>query len=247
MNTHTFRNILPVLRYSYQLVWKYEKAYFLVIISSMLISGFSPFINILLPKYIIDELLGNMQLQVIVLYIAALVLLNLVVSAVNNIIKYYSDLFQQRMDLKCSELLGEKVMSMDYENLEKPEILTKLSYARDGMGWYSGGIGGLSTTLISLVSSIITFIGTVYIVGKLSPYLLLVLIVIIAANTLVVSRVKKEGSELVFRLTSIRRPFYYYAGMLKDFSYGKDIRIYNASNLISDRTDKYIREDWGRS
>ena len=45
-------------------------------------------------------------------------------------------------------------------------------------------------------------------------------------------------------LVGINRRFSYYFNLLKDFRFGKDIRVYNATGLLMERVNRYINEDW---
>ena len=45
-------------------------------------------------------------------------------------------------------------------------------------------------------------------------------------------------------LVGINRRFSYYFNLLKDFRFGKDIRLYNATGLLMERVNRYINEDW---
>lgn len=239
------KNILPVLKYFYGIVWKYEKAYFILLAARILVTGLSPFINILLPRYLIDELLGGKRIPVLAEYIAAIVLLNLAVSVVNNIVNHINSKYQVKLEQRFDGLLAEKTMDMDFENTENHEVLTQLEKARTGMSWYSGGIDGLSGNIVTLISGIITFSGTVYIIGSLSPLLFAVLIAIIIINMLITSHMSKRDAQFMKDLVGVNRKFSYFYQVLKNFRFGKDIRIYNASGMILDRSNRYIKEDWG--
>lgn len=242
---NTNKSLLPVIRYFYGIAWRYEKPYFIILAVKILITGLSPFINIILPRYLIDELLGARRPPMLVAFVAAIVLLNLAVSSINNTVNHKNSRIRIRLDNKFDEMLAEKVMSMDYQNTEDHEVLTQLEKAKTGMSWYSGGIDGLSGNIISFISGIITFLGTVYIIGSLTPLLFAVLIAIILINMLITWQMSKRDARFRKELVGINRKFTYYFQVLKNFRYGKDIRIYNASGMILDRTNRYVKEDWG--
>jgi ABC-type multidrug transport system fused ATPase/permease subunit len=245
MKNNRFSNVLPVLKYFYTLAWQYNKPYFLLVAVNMLIRGFSPFINIILPKHIIDELLGQKRVIVIAQFVAAIVLLNFALYLINNLMGYLMNKSRTRLELKFDELLGQKAMTMDFEYTENPEVLNQLEKARTGMSWYSGGIGGLSENLTATVSGVITLAGTLYIIGKLSPWLILILIIVIMINMLVLSKYQKMQTKFMKDLVGVNRKFGYFYNILKNFKYGKDIRMYDASDMLMKRVDQYIDEDWG--
>lgn len=244
MKDRRFANVFPVLRYFYGLAWKYNKPYFLLIAVNIIVKGFSPFINIVIPKFIIDELLGQRRIKIIIYYAAALVILDLAVQLINSLLTFLMNKSQTMLELKYNELLGQKTMDMDFEYTENPKVLTQLEKAKTGMSWYSGGISGLSENITSIISGLITLAGTVYIIGKLSPVLILILVSIIIINMLVLSRSEKLTSIFMKNLVGVNRKFGYFFGLLKDFKYGQDIRMYNATGMLMKRVDEYIDQDW---
>ncbi len=241
---NAYKNIIPCMRYFYGIAWRHEKPYILVIAANMLVSGLSPFINIFVPKRIIDELLGARQVDVLVLLVAVLVLLNLAVSVATNLIRYFSNKYHIRLEQRFVQMLEEKCMSMDFSNTENADILAQRERAIRGMDTVYGSIEVMTFTLGALVSAVITLAGTVYVVGRLSPLLLAVLVAVTAANMLIVSRLSKGSTEFYKNLIEDQRKFGYYTWELKRFQYGKDIRIYNAVPLIRQRIDDYASKDW---
>ncbi len=237
--------VWPVLRYFYALAWRHRKSYFVLVAGNMLLRGCSPFVNIVLPKYIIDELLGQQRVDVVATFAGALIGANFVLYLLNNLRDYLLHQAHLSLDLKFDELLGRKAMEMDFAYTENPQVLTQLEKAKTGMSWYSGGIGGISGNLTSIVAGAITLSGTLYIIGRLSPWLIAALLAIVLLNMLVTSVTQKEHVQFMKDLVGINRKFSYYFGLLKNFRYGKDIRLYNAADLLMRRVDQYIKDDWG--
>lgn len=244
MSENRYTNVLPVLRYFYGVAWKTNRPYFLLVIINMVIRGLSPFINILLPKYLIDELMSQRRSDIVIRLVGVLVLANFILYLVNNLIGYLMNRYRTKIEMKFDELLGYKAMEMDFEYTENPRSLTQLEKARTGMSWYSGGIGGLSENLTSIISGFITFLGTIYIIGSLSPWLIFILISIIIINLLIISALQKMQSQFMKDLVGINRKFGYYFSLVKDFRYGKDIRMYAAEDMVGKRVNRYIDEDW---
>lgn len=56
---------LYLLKYS----WKFQKKYILYSILQELLSSLAPFAAIIMPKFIIDELLGKQRIDVILSYV----------------------------------------------------------------------------------------------------------------------------------------------------------------------------------
>jgi len=237
-------NTLPVLRYFGALVWRYRPSYVFVVAGNILLSGLSPFVNIVMPKYIIDELLGHRRIHVLVIEVAVLVGANFAFYLLNNLRDYQLERAHLFFDRKLEELLGRQAMEMDFEYTENPQVLTQLEKARTGVSWYSGGIAGLSGNLTSIVSSLVQLGGTLYIMLVLSPWLIGVMLGVVALSLFLTSREQQMQVLFMKDLVGINRRFSYYFGMLKNFAFGKDIRLYDAAPLLLERTDRYIDQDW---
>lgn len=241
--TSFFRSTPPVLRYFFAIVWEYRPAYFLLVAGDMLLRGLSPFVNIVMPKFLIDELLGQQRIPVLVTFVMALVVANLAIYLLSNLRDYLMGRAHFFFDLKLDELIGEKAMEMDFEYTENPEVLTQLQKAKTGVSWYSGGIGGISSNLIAIVAGIVQLAGTFYIIVLLSPWLIALVLGIVLLSMFVTSRNQQAHAQFMKDLVGINRRFSYYFGLLKDFKYGKDIRLYNAEDMLMQRVDRYIEED----
>ena len=245
MKTRRFAHVLPVICYFFTFVWLHRKSYFVLIGANIVLRSCSPFINIILPKYVIDELMGRNRLTVIAWYVAALVGANFVLYLLNNLRDYHLRQANVFLEMKLDEVIGRKAMEMDFAYTENPQTLTQLEKAKTGVSWYSGGIGGLCENLVVIVSSLLTLSGTLYILSRLTPWLIGLLLAIVLLNMVVVSAQQKMNVQFMKDLVGINRRFSYYFGLLSNFKYGKDIRLYSAAAMLMKRVDIYIREEWG--
>jgi ABC-type multidrug transport system fused ATPase/permease subunit len=115
------------------------------------------------------------------------------------------------------------------------------------MSWYSGGIDGLVSRIVQIISSIIRLIGVTYILAMFSPLIMLIIALVIVVNLII--NAKSASMEAQFRkdLVGINRRFGYYFGLNMDFQYGKDVRIFGADRLITQRTKLYNKLFWANT
>ena len=69
-----FKGFKFLLRYS----WKFSKQYVICIFALQIISSLIPLLQVVLPKFILDELVGRQRMNVLILYVAMLVGYNLI-------------------------------------------------------------------------------------------------------------------------------------------------------------------------
>ena len=114
---------IKTLKYFFRLTNKLSTAY---IVRSMLASAFkacTPFLNIILPKLIIDELIGTRNIERLVIYVVLLSIGNLILKTINNYFIKVMELARTDLLNKMDSYLGEKCIDIDFENIENPGVL----------------------------------------------------------------------------------------------------------------------------
>jgi ATP-binding cassette, subfamily B, bacterial len=241
------RLVLNTLKYFYREAFHYQPWYFAYVITSILINALAPFINILLPKIIIDELMGDRDIKKMVTVVLIILVGNMIANIAKNFISdtmgKYTDRFERYFKVKISE----KTMSMDFEHTEDPQALEQASRAETGMDWYSGGIAGLTGSFMNIISNSITLAGVVVVMAMGSPILLMVIVIGVATRTLITAKVNAVNVKHFKGLVALNRTFGYIFWQLSDFRFGKDIRLYGATKMMLEKatthTDAQV-EKW---
>ncbi len=231
--------VLHTLSYFYKDAISYKPFYFVIIIFSILVNALSPFINIILPKYIIDELLGERRLTYLAFIVIVTIISNFICNAIKDIIREtlgkYSDSFERYFKIKMSY----KTMDMDYEQTEDPTALEQISKAKTGMDWYSGGINGLTYCFVSIVSSIITLCGVIYLLATGSIAILFISIITVIFRSIITSKINAINVKYFKKLVAINRGFGYIYWELSNFRFGKDVRLYGSTDMMLHKADSY--------
>ncbi len=225
--------------YLYREIWKYRKSYFFLYLIDIICRAVQPFLMIVFPKYLIDELLNERRISNLILIVSLMVGFNFLISIIKSmtsetLTKTYQDDFTKHFDA----LLGRKIMKMDYENTENKEMLERAEKAKTGMSW-AGGIGGITETLALMISSFLTLIGVVGILAFGSPLLLLIIVINTSLNTLWNAKKNALQRKYFGQFSNLNRAFSYIFYKLSDFRYGKDIRLYQAEEMMVCNADQY--------
>ncbi len=227
------------IRYLYSEIWKYRKSYFFLYLIDIVCHAVQPFLMIVFPKYLIDELLKERRIPNLIFIVSLMICLNLIISILISITsetltKTYQDDFTKHFDA----LLGLKIMKMDYENTENKEMLERAEKAKTGMSW-AGGVGGITETLSLMLSSLLTLLGVIGILAFGSPLLLLIIVINIGLNTLWNAKKNALQRKYFGQFSDLNRAFSYIFYKLSDFRYGKDIRLYQAEEMMVQNADQY--------
>lgn len=234
--------ILSNLKYIMGYAWSQDKVLFAQCGVYTILSSIAPFIGIFLPKFLIDELLGQRRIEIILMTLIGFFLLS---SVVNYSIAWLRCAYSPRVTKIRTDyitMISDKIMKMDFKNTEDPEVLNKIKSVMNAVMSNNTGVEGVYHTLLGLFGRLTAFVGYISIVLFLSPWILLFLIINVLISYALTMRVKKyEYSQKEKAADKDRRTFYVFDTMY-DFAYGKDIRIYDLKNILIDKFKKFRGE-----
>ncbi|XZI53964.1 ABC transporter ATP-binding protein [Clostridium perfringens] len=234
--------LLSNLKYIMGYAWSQDKVLFAQCGVYTILASIAPFIGIFLPKFLIDELLGQRRIEIILMTLIGFFLLS---SVVNYSIAWLRCAYSPRVTKIRTDyitMISDKIMKMDFKNTEDPEVLNKIKSVMNAVMNNNTGVEGVYHTLLGLFGRLTAFVGYISIVLFLSPWILLFLIINVLISYALTMRVKKyEYSQKEKAADKDRRTFYVFDTMY-DFAYGKDIRIYDLKNILIDKFKKFRGE-----
>ncbi|MGU8452521.1 ABC transporter ATP-binding protein [Clostridium perfringens] len=234
--------LLSNLKYIMGYAWSQDKVLFAQCGVYTILASIAPFIGIFLPKFLIDELLGQRRIEIILMTLIGFFLLS---SMVNYSIAWLRCAYSPRVTKIRTDyitMISDKIMKMDFKNTEDPEVLNKIKSVMNAVMSNNTGVEGVYHTLLGLFGRLTAFVGYISIVLFLSPWILLFLIINVLISYALTMRVKKyEYSQKEKAADKDRRTFYVFDTMY-DFAYGKDIRIYDLKNILIDKFKKFRGE-----
>lgn len=219
--------------YFSRFICRHNPSYPCLVIGYILAISLGPFINIIFPKYVIDELMGTARVHVLAFLVAVIVVGNFLFACVIRILQEKRTIYEDSFSRIFDRMLCEKAMSMKFSNTENEKMIEAERKAETGMSWYSGGIKGLVDCVVAIVSALITLFGVLYIVFSVSFWIIFVAALAVIANAVVTSKVN-EAQQKVFEKTPAINKFYYYIYQaITERKYAKEIRLYNGSDVVS--------------
>lgn len=211
-----------------------EPQMWLWLILSCLINGFSPLVNVIIPRYMLDELLGGRRVPILLSLIAGLAVGNLVFSALKALCKKHSTTIFIRVYFKMHEKLTAKSVQLDLEVSESKTNLDLLERGKFGLyNFYD-----LDQVLQQIGSAVISLVSVGMIIVLEDWRLLVVLLV---TNLLTIPSLRKMQSlevDNAKRSVPENREFGYYCSIATDFRYAKDLKIFNGIDLMLNRAEK---------
>lgn len=240
-----FYTVKRTLQCFSSIAWKYHKGYFLLQSLSVIVGAAAPFVGIIFTPLIVDELLGNRDMNKLLLYAALLVILNGLFSLLSSVIYIQIEKYGERFQNIITNEISKRAMELDFQMTEDKKVLDQLNAATEGMSWYSGGINGVLSIIFHLIRNALQIVGTTTLLVINAPVILAVIAVVLLIKTILNDKINKIEIYYYKKLSKINRLWGYYAWELKELRYGKDIRLYNAAGLMLDRYNNYLQNSCG--
>ena len=239
-----FRATMRTLKLSLQIMVKYQPSYLFLLLAAGLAEAAKPFVAVLLPKLVLEELSGARDP-------ARLLLLTIAAAGFSGLIYWlsgYLSLRRDRANAKFNNLndrvLADRTLTMDYPYLEDPEVLKMVQQFMQGRMTQGGLAGAFGWALGNGLPALLTALGMLFILARLSGGLLVLLLAATAVSLVLLRLQVKYLSGMTMEMADGNRILSYLFSIFTDFSYGKDIRLFEAEPLMTTRMKDTVDELW---
>jgi len=256
--------IKRTLKFMVSVAWKEKPSLFAVYAILFVAQLIQKAQLVILPKFLIDALMeiikiikntpvdrlseiiksapADRYLQTIMFYVALICGSNLLANIMNNVAYQWRSVLEEWFNEYFEVRLADHTMQMDFEHTEDPEALDQLNRAKEGISWYSGGVVGVLNSVYTLIGNITVLLGVSTIILITCPLLLPVQVIGLVLISIFNARNNKIEIESYKELAGINRLFGYFLFQLADFSYGKEIRLYDSAEMMLQKTDTESRK-----
>lgn len=224
-----------------KLVWKADAVYVILLVLSSLLTSSQLFLNIILPKFLIEELMGGKNLEMLILWGGLIVANNVLTKLAERTLNKYLAVKQTVVFHKMNQIMATKIMNLEYSYLENPyylDLKERATFAVTNQGATINLIHGI----FDVLTGIFTLGGLIAIMATLGPVLIIALIVALVAMLLFYKGMSDYQVKFSQELIPINRKFGYYMGLGFDKNVQKDCRLYDMSDMISGRIMEYTLE-----
>lgn len=247
----TFKDKTNYLWKGFRIVQRMVPSLLPATIAGAILKSFNPFITIYLTARIIDELLGARSLSRLAFLIGFALILNLAVFLAQKGMEHIKDMGDYQLYYLGKIEMDQLILSTDYENVEKPDFHLKKQKIDEACQMHRRGIWQLPELTDRFLTSLCTVVFSMAFAFHAfipsssnsshsfiaSPWLSLLLLgMVILSSTYSVwsnTRFSKWVFKRMDRVMPINRTFSFYANLLDDHKFGKDVRIYQQRELIS--------------
>ena len=227
-------NVLRVIKRMMTHLWKQEPVQFGRVAVYTVLAAVYPFMAVFLPKIAIGilEQGGADAGQRLVITMGVYFVVAGVLAILTKYLLAYISTRNMRIRLLYLADMTKKLMTMDYCHFEDAKFFDTYEKGMNAGNSNYNGIEGTYNKLAELPANFLALFGMVLMAGALSPILLISLIV----HVFMIMWTSKLTHDYEYakkeELSKAARRINYYKKTTQDFSYGKDIRIFNLRERI---------------
>ncbi len=236
-------SLIQNIGYVIRVVWKYDKILYLFLCIEILLGALIPYMGVYLPKVVIDLIENSKSTREIISTLGGFCLLMAVVYGIHSYVmaaKYWK---YNSLNMNYLYNLFSKTLTCDYKTIESDSGQTKYQKALNSVS--SGDASGFSQMIPSLVKLMIGIVGLVLysaVLTKLHMIIPILLILGSMTNYFFLRYVKNYISKNKVHWSFLDKQLQYIETTSTDFSYGKDIRLFQLKDWIIDKRNKVHKE-----
>ena len=221
-----------------KLAWQVSPGYIVLLVLQSLTSAAKLLINVILPKYLVDELMGSREPKFLLLFGGLIVLNNVGMFWLEKLYKRLLESKQVYVRQTMNKCMAEKIMRLEYSYLEDPYYLDLKERAVFAIS-NQDAISRLILCVSSVLSGAFTLAGLLVVIATLGPVMILVLLVGVVLSLLCYKIMSDSMVKVMTDIIPINRKMGYYLSLQSEKQFQKDIRLYEMQDLITDHTREF--------
>jgi ATP-binding cassette subfamily B protein/ATP-binding cassette subfamily C protein len=211
---------------------KYRK-YIPLLIFNCIFGAILPLALVYFPKYVISQITSSSSFQEITITIIIFSIICVVSAVITTFIAAKDTHVYMELRFDQFDLFNIKLKEIDYSYLEDPDFRDKSNTALTALSNNISGFEGIFHNFHNMLPIILQILVFSVLICIFNYTILLVLIIGVIVSALVNKAIVKYLEKTKdARSRAIRQKNYYY-NTLYDFAYGKDIRVYDLKNRLS--------------
>lgn len=234
----------------FRVLWSNDKIFLFLTVVDICLSSIGPFIGMYLVKYSINMLTDGADYISYLSLILVLLLCQFTISILQTIVSNKTGILGNMIGDKLFRNIFNKTLEINYEMLLDKNIQEKRKLAMQVIE--EGRFNNLVNNFKSFISNVIVLLGTIYILSYIEFWIILIVFGIVIINSLSTTTRKKAERTIYTDSVPVNRKIEYFWSINSDFSFGKEIRIYNMKEALdaiylrlTKTIEKYVKKVFG--
>ncbi|MGN1305887.1 MAG: ABC transporter ATP-binding protein [Oscillospiraceae bacterium] len=240
---HKDFGVFSNIKYILKAMVRYNKDFLWLIPIGMICAPTMQYLWTFISKFVIDMITGEAGTEKLFLLMIVFTVIQAASTMLNSY--YYSEIWWRFIAARC-KLLSEKnakVMRLDYEYLENPDVLDCYQKAGNACNSNDNGVEGMMRGIVNfMLSAAVVTVGIV-ILGTMNIFIVLLMLVICIANFLLNDHTNKTVKKRVWDpLAPWWRKDNYLRNVTTSFDTAKDIRMFGLKDWLTDKITELKKE-----
>ncbi|MGN1090092.1 MAG: ABC transporter ATP-binding protein [Huintestinicola sp.] len=240
---HKDFGVLNNIKYILKAMVSNNKGFLLLIPIGMICAPTMQYLWTFISKFVIDMITAEAGTDKL---LKLMVIFTVIQAASTMLNSYYYGETWWRFIAVRMKLMSEKnakVMGLDYENLENPDVLDCYQKAGNACNSNNNGVEGMMHALVDLLLSAAVVTVGIIILGTMNIFVVLLMIVICFINFLLSNHTNKVLKKRVWDpLAPWWRKDYYLRNVTTNFDSAKDIRMFGLQKWLTDKIRELKKE-----
>lgn len=236
--------ILPTLKRLLDNITNQDKKIYLYFAIYTIAAAIYPFFAIVLPKLLITELSLGERADLV--YVVGIIGGYFILTSIFGFIRTYINgcTYPRLTKLRLIYIkdVFDKIISVDYKHMEDSTFFDKNERAFSATSSNNNGIEGIYHKIFGIPATLLTITVLTFFIGRLNLFVLLGLIMNIGVTIFIQRSVHNFQYKKKEELAHAERRKGYYYKTTHDFTYGKDIRLYQLKERILSNYNKEIEK-----
>ncbi len=231
--------------YLYHLAWQYDKKYLFYLFLQFLLSLINPFVIIVFPKLILDEILGDGSFLKVILLVSGMTGILSVTRIGLTAAKQKGELEGEFLMIRLRLLCNKINMTTAFENIENPAYLDMRDRACQII-WNSTYFNSFAFSFANLLSGLLQLAAILAMITVLDVRIILILFLLFTVNMGYQIIIQKKNHAIDKETAQIRRKWDYLDRVVTDFQYGKMIRLEALSDWLVGKSGENREEFYNK-
>lgn len=218
--------------------------YFPLAIANAFFNNLSPYFNIYMSAEIINEIVGDRRIDIVSLLVVITLIGNLFISVIYNVLNIAFEHAVIILNQKESIFFNNKTLTLDYQNLENPQVRQKRQKIIESAKINYHGKQSLLNSINLLISNLINIIFSIYLFVEMLILILnneinllvlsfvIILVILITTNIWYSFFIKKNMAKISNRISLTMIDENRIDDAIDCYNMGKDVRLYCQDKLI---------------
>ena len=230
---HNSYGIFSNIRFILKNMISVDKHFIVIMLIGFLTAPFMQYMWTVGGKFVIDAITSGDGWRNLFYIIVVFGLVQIIITLLNTY--YNSHIWWRYINARMimTQKKNLKVMRINYEHLENPDVMDCYAKAESAVDNNSNGVEGMMRGISETLNCISVVLAGIIILGNMNVYMLLFITVMAVLNFIFMDYTNKKTKKLVWdKLAPWNRKYYYMRDASTDFAAAKDIRLLGVSDWL---------------